>query len=68
MLKAKVLQEQGKTQQEIADALGVTDRTVRNYLKRAGKRKERRKRKSKLDGQKALIEQIRNPGHRSGKG
>jgi transposase len=58
MLKAKVLQEQGKTQQEIADALGVTDRTVRNYLKRVGKRKERQKRKSKLDGHRALVDSV----------
>ena len=58
MLKAKVLQEQGKTQQEIADALGVTDRTVRNYLKRVGNRKERQKRKSKLDGHRALIDSV----------
>ncbi len=58
MLKAKVLQELGKTQQEIGDALGVTTRTVRNYLKRAEKRKEKRKRKSKLEGHKALIDSI----------
>jgi predicted transcriptional regulator len=34
MLKAKIIQEQGKTQLQIAEELGVTDRTIRNYLKR----------------------------------
>ncbi|NLJ45299.1 MAG: hypothetical protein GX430_01895 [Treponema sp.] len=29
ILKAKILQEEGKTQREIAEALGVTDRAVR---------------------------------------
>ena len=31
--KAKELREEGKTQQEIADELGVTDRTIRSDLK-----------------------------------
>lgn len=31
--KAKVLREEGKTQQEIAEELGVTDRTIRSDLK-----------------------------------
>ena len=30
MLKAEILQEQGWKQREIAEMLGVTDRTVRN--------------------------------------
>jgi len=33
MLTARVLQGQGKTQSEIAQELGVCERTVRNYLK-----------------------------------
>lgn len=35
--KAKELREEGKTQQEIAEVLGVTDRTVRSDLKAEGK-------------------------------
>jgi len=34
MLKAKILQEEGRTQREIAHAFGIADRSVRNYLKR----------------------------------
>lgn len=37
MLDAHILQAKGFTQVEIAEMLGVSDRTVRNYLKQ-GKR------------------------------
>lgn len=33
MLEAHIYKKNGYTQQEIAEKLGVTDRTVRNYLK-----------------------------------
>ena len=33
MLEARILQAQGYTQLQIAQVLGVTDRTVRTYLK-----------------------------------
>jgi transposase len=58
MLKAKILQEQGKTQIEIAEALGVTDRTIRNYLRRHDRPPKARVRKSKLDGFKDFIDTV----------
>jgi len=58
MLKAKILQEEGKTQREIAEALGVTDRTVRNYLKRNDRTGKKRAYSSKLDPFKAFIDTI----------
>ena len=41
MLKAKILQEQGKTQLQIAAGLGFADRTIRNYLKRCDEPRKR---------------------------
>ena len=58
MVKAQVLQEQGKTQREIAEALGVTDRTVRNYLRGKGIGGKRKGRRSKLDAFKELIDSL----------
>lgn len=58
MLKAKILQEEGKTQREIAAALGVTDRTVRNYLKRIDQPGKKRAFSSKLDPFKDFIDTI----------
>jgi len=58
MLKAKILQEQGKTQKEIAEALGVTDRTIRNYLRRHGEPRREQVRKSKLDEFKGFIDTV----------
>ena len=49
LVKAKVLKGQGKTQPEIAESLGVTDRHVRKNLKNYDKPKTRRTRKSKLN-------------------
>lgn len=53
---AKNLAQQGKKQWEIAEALGVTDRTVRNYLNRESR--PRKKRNSLLDPYKPTIESI----------
>lgn len=58
MLKAKILQEQGMTQNEISSSLGVCERTVRNYLKSDGTPRERKSRTSKLDPYKAAIDAI----------
>jgi predicted transcriptional regulator len=38
MLNARILQAQGYTQVQIAEMLGVSDRTVRNYLKELSRR------------------------------
>lgn len=55
MLDARVLQGQGHTQKEIAEILGVTDRTVRNYLSQYPRKRKNPKRPSKLDPFKADI-------------
>jgi transposase len=55
MLDARVLQGQGHTQKEIAEILGVTDRTVRNYLSNFPRERKRPNRTSKLDSFKADI-------------
>jgi transposase len=49
MLDARQMQLEGKKQWEIAAALGVTDRTVRNYLAQAPHERKKPERKSKLD-------------------
>lgn len=63
MLKAEVLQGQGLKQWEIAEMLGVTDRTVRNYLRPRIMPSERYQRPSKLDPFKPFIDSVldRNP-------
>lgn len=65
MLKAEVLQGQGLKQWEIAEELGVTDRTVRNYLHPKPKPTEPYQRPSKLDPFKPFIDAIleKNPGY-----
>jgi transposase len=55
MLDARVLQGQGYTQKEIAEILGVTDRTVRNYLSEFPRKRKSPNRSSKLDPFKADI-------------
>jgi len=49
MLNARILQAQGYTQMQIAQMLGVSDRTVRTYLKELPCGRKRPVRKSKLD-------------------
>lgn len=49
MLQAKILQEKGYRQHEISKKLGVSERTVRNYLKNPLTPRKRKKRASKLD-------------------
>jgi len=49
MLDAHKLQAQGKTQKEIAEILGVTDRTVRNYLSQKPRERKKPVRTSNLD-------------------
>lgn len=49
IMDAKIMQAKGLRQCEIAQTLGVTERTIRNYLKAPPGRKERKKRPSKLD-------------------
>lgn len=56
MLKAEILQAQGKKQREIAEMLGVSDRTVRSYLNRPKKPSPQRLRRSKLDAFKGFID------------
>lgn len=55
MMDARILQAQGKTQREIAEILGVTDRTVRNYLAERPRERIRPVRVSKLDPYKEYI-------------
>lgn len=49
MLDAHRMQAQGMTQMDIAEALGVTDRTVRNYLSQMPRERKKAERKSHLD-------------------
>jgi len=58
MLEARILQRQGKTQTEIASALGVCERTVRNHLKNKPEKKKQSRRGSRVDPHKPLIESI----------
>jgi transposase len=58
MMSAKILQSQGLTQLEIAEQLGVCERTVRNYLKHdLPEGRKRPKRASKLDSYRPFIEE-----------
>jgi len=56
MLDARILQAQGYTQMQIAQLLGVTDRTVRTYLKERPCARKKPVRKSRLDPFKPFIE------------
>ena len=58
MLSAKIWQEQGMKQKEISKRLGVSERTVRNYLSGSMERKERKRRHSKLDQYKDTVRAI----------
>ena len=58
MLDARILQGQGYTQVQIAEILGVTDRTVRNYLKNMPRGRKRPVRVSKVDPYKGLIDEV----------
>jgi len=65
MLEARILQRQGKTHREIAEALGVCERTVRNHLKGPPCGRRNPTRGSKVDPFKATIDSIlgENPLH-----
>ncbi len=58
MLEARILQRQGKTQTEIAELLGVCERTVRNHLKAMPAARKKPMRGSKVDVFKATIDAI----------
>jgi transposase len=58
MVRAQLLKTQGYKQYQIAEMLGVTDRTVRNYLKQPVVPRKIPARKSKLDGFKLFIDSI----------
>lgn len=58
MLEARILQGQGKTQVEIADILGVCERTVRYHLKSMPAGRKKPQRGSRLDAFKAKIDEI----------
>lgn len=55
VLTAKILRQHGYTQRDIAERLGVTDRTVRNYLAHDETFDAPKVRKSKLDPYKQVI-------------
>ena len=55
MLDARILQAQGHTQVEIAEMLGICERTVRNYLKKKPRPRKCPQRASKLDPFKKII-------------
>jgi len=56
MHQAKILSKQGMTQYRIAEILGVTDRTIRNYLSgKSPSSKPKKSRASKLDPYKSFI-------------
>ena len=57
MLDARILQAQGYTQMQIAQLLGVTDRTVRTYLKERPCGRKKPIRASRLNPFKACIEE-----------
>lgn len=65
MLEARLLQAQGHTQLEIAELLGVCERTVRNYMKQMPRARKRPKRPSKLDPfKRVILDQLeKNPSY-----
>lgn len=65
MLNARILQAQGYTQVQIAEMLGVSDRTVRTYLKELPAGRKKPLRHSKLDPYKPFIEDMleKNPSY-----
>lgn len=58
IMDTKIMQAKGLRQREIAESLGVTERTIRNYLKSPPGKKERKKRASKLDPFRAIVESV----------
>jgi len=56
MLDARIMQAQGYTQVQIAQLLGVTDRTVRTYLKERPCARKKPVRASRFDPFKLFIE------------
>jgi transposase len=58
MLEARILQGQGKTQVEIAEILGVCERTVRSHLKGMPRGRRKPQRGSKVDAFKGKIDEI----------
>lgn len=60
MLKAQLLRDQGYKQYQIAETLGVTERTVRNYLRTEPEPRHKAERTSKLDPLKPFIDSIIN--------
>jgi len=58
MLDARIMQAQGMKQREIATQLGVTDRTIRNYLKLPSRPRKRPQRGSLLDSFEQYIREI----------
>jgi len=58
ILEARVLQGQGKTQVEIAEILGVCERTVRNHLATMPLARKKPERGSRLDSYKGKINEI----------
>lgn len=58
MLEARILQGQGRTQVEIAEILGVCERTVRSHLKGMPRGRKNPQRGSMVDGFKAKIDEI----------
>jgi transposase len=54
---ARILVREGHTQKEIARRLGVTDRTVRNYLNRSQKARPRKQRVSKVESYYGIIDE-----------
>jgi transposase len=58
MLEARILQGQGKTQVEIAEILGVCERTVRSHLKGMPRGRRIPQRGSKVDAFKGKIDEI----------
>jgi transposase len=65
MLNARIQQAQGYTQVQIAEMLGVSDRTVRTYLKELAAGRKKPLRHSKLDPYKPFIEDMleKNPSY-----
>ena len=65
MLDARLLQAQGHTQVEIAQMLGVCERTVRNYLTQKPQARKCPNRPSKLDPyRQVIIDQLEeNPSY-----
>lgn len=57
MHQARILAREGYTQKAIADCLGVTDRTVRNYLNRTIETRPRKRRVSILTDYTSIIDE-----------